>query len=457
MLNSLLIVLLLCAISAFFSLSEISLAASRRIKLKQLVDEGNINAARVLKMQETPGMFFTVVQIGLNAVAILAGIVGESAFSPALKDLFSRFFADPLAQQLGSVCSFIIVTSMFILLADLTPKRIGMIKPEVIALKIVNPMRFCLALFRPLVWLFNGMADLIFKLFKIPMVRNEDITSDDIFAIVEAGAVAGVLRKQEHELIENVFELESRTVPSAMTPREDVVYFDREETEEDIKHKIATQPHSKFLVCEGDIDHIIGYVDSKELLNRVINGQSLNLKEGVHIRKALIIPDTLTLSDMLESFKTSGEDFAIILNEYAMVMGIITLNDVMTTLMGDLIGPGQEEQIVSRDEHSWLVEGGTPIDDVMRALDIDDFPDSSNYETIAGFMMFRLRKIPKRTDYVKFAGYKFEVVDIDNYKIDQLLVTKIDDIPPVKPVLQEAIPAPQTTTEVPFEHEEHKA
>lgn len=242
MLNSLLIVLLLCAISAFFSLSEISLAASRRIKLKQLVDEGNINAARVLKMQETPGMFFTVVQIGLNAVAILAGIVGESAFSPALKDLFSRFLEVPLAQQLGSVCSFIIVTSMFILLADLTPKRIGMIKPEVIALKIVNPMRFCLALFRPLVWLFNGMADLIFKLFKIPMVRNEDITSDDIFAIVEAGAVAGVLRKQEHELIENVFELESRTVPSAMTPREDVVYFDREETEEDIKHKIATQP-----------------------------------------------------------------------------------------------------------------------------------------------------------------------------------------------------------------------
>lgn len=457
MLNSLLIVLLLCAISAFFSLSEISLAASRRIKLKQLVDEGNINAARVLKMQETPGMFFTVVQIGLNAVAILAGIVGESAFSPALKDLFSRFLEVPLAQQLGSVCSFIIVTSMFILLADLTPKRIGMIKPEVIALKIVNPMRFCLALFRPLVWLFNGMADLIFKLFKIPMVRNEDITSDDIFAIVEAGAVAGVLRKQEHELIENVFELESRTVPSAMTPREDVVYFDREETEEDIKHKIATQPHSKFLVCEGDIDHIIGYVDSKELLNRVINGQSLNLKEGVHIRKALIIPDTLTLSDMLESFKTSGEDFAIILNEYAMVMGVITLNDVMTTLMGDLIGPGQEEQIVSRDEHSWLVEGGTPIDDVMRALDIDDFPDSSNYETIAEFMMFRLRKIPKRTDYVKFAGYKFEVVDIDNYKIDQLLVTKIDDIPPVKPVLQEAIPAPQTTAEAPFEHEEHKA
>ncbi|MDX7988814.1 HlyC/CorC family transporter [Xenorhabdus sp. 12] len=425
MLNSLLIILLLCAISAFFSLSEISLAASRRIKLKLMADEGNINAAHVLKLQETPGMFFTVVQIGLNAVAILAGVVGESAFSPALRTLFMKFMNPEWADQLGFICSFTIVTSIFILLADLTPKRIGMIRPEAVAVKIVNPMRFCLAVFRPLVWLFNGLADFIFKIFKIPMVRNEDITSDDIYAVFEAGAVAGVLRKQEHELIENVFELESRTVPSAMTSRESVVYFDKNEDEDSIKEKISTHPHSKFLVCDGDIDHVIGYVDSKDLLNRVLSGQSLSLKNGVQIRNALMIPDTLSLSDTLESFKASGEDFAIILNEYALVMGVITLNDVMTTLMGDLIGQGQEEQIVVRDENSWLVEGGTPIEDVMRVLDIDDFPDSSNYETIAGFMMFRLRKIPKRTDYVKFSGYKFEVVDIDNYKIDQLLVTKV--------------------------------
>ncbi|MDC9587984.1 hemolysin family protein [Xenorhabdus sp. XENO-10] len=427
MLNSLLVILLLCAISAFFSLSEISLAASRRIKLKLMADEGNLNAAHVLKLQETPGMFFTVVQIGLNAVAILAGVMGESAFSPALKALFIKFMRPEWADQLGFICSFTIVTSTFILLADLTPKRIGMIKPEAVALRIVNPMRFCLAICRPLVWLFNGLADCILKIFKIPMERNEDITSDDIYAVVEAGAIAGVLRKQEHELIENVFELESRTVPSAMTSRESVVYFDKNEDENSIKEKISTHPHSKFLVCDGDIDHVIGYVDSKDLLNNVLNGQNLNLKDGVQIRNALMIPDTLSLSDTLESFKAAGEDFAIILNEYALVMGIITLNDVMTTLMGDLVGQGQEEQIVIRDENSWLVEGGTPIEDVMRVLNINDFPDSSNYETIAGFMMFRLRKIPKRTDYVKFSGYKFEVVDIDNYKIDQLLVTKVVD------------------------------
>ncbi|MDE9428294.1 hemolysin family protein [Xenorhabdus bovienii] len=429
MLNSLLIILLLCAISAFFSLSEISLAASRRIKLKLMADEGNLNAAHVLKLQETPGMFFTIVQIGLNAVAILAGVVGESAFSPALKTLFSNFMRQEWADQLGFICSFIIVTSLFILLADLIPKRIGMIKPEAVAVRIVNPMRFCLATFRPLVWLFNGLADCFFKIFKIPMARNEDITSDDIYAVVAAGALAGVLRKQEHELIENVFELESRTVPSAMTSRESIIYFDKNEDENSIKEKISTHPHSKFLVCDGGIDHVTGYVDSKDLLNRVLNGQSLSLKDGVQTRNALMIPDTLSLSDTLESFKAAGEDFAIILNEYALVMGVITLNDVMTTLMGDLVDQGQEEQIVVRDENSWLVEGGTPIEDVLRVLDIDDFPDSSNYETIAGFMMFRLRKIPKRTDFVKFSGYKFEVVDIDNYKIDQLLVTKIVDTP----------------------------
>jgi len=429
MLNSILVILCLIAVSAFFSISEISLAASRKIKLKLLADEGNVNAQRVLKMQENPGMFFTVVQIGLNAVAILGGIVGDAAFSPAFYSLFSKYFAPELSEQLSFILSFSLVTGLFILFADLTPKRIGMIAPEAVALRIINPMRFCLLVFRPLVWFFNGLANNIFRLFKIPMVRKDDITSDDIYAVVEAGA--GVLRKQEHELIENVFELESRTVPSSMTSRENIIWFDLHEDEQSLKNKVAEHPHSKFLVCNEDIDHIIGYVDSKDLLNRVLANQSMALNSGVQIRNTLIVPDTLTLSEALESFKTAGEDFAVIMNEYALVVGIITLNDVMTTLMGDLVGQGLEEQIVARDENSWLVDGGTPIDDVMRVLDIDEFPQSGNYETIGGFMMFMLRKIPKRTDSVKYSGYKFEVVDIDNYKIDQLLVTRLDSKPTV--------------------------
>ncbi|QCT19607.1 HlyC/CorC family transporter [Jejubacter calystegiae] len=426
MLNSILLILFLIAVSAFFSMSEISLAASRKIKLKLLADEGNVNAQKVLAMQENPGTFFTVVQIGLNAVAILGGIIGDAAFSPVFREVLDNFVSPELSEQISFILSFSLVTGMFILFADLTPKRIGMIAPETIALRIINPMRFCLVVFSPLVWFFNGLANSIFRLFKLPMARKDDITPDDIYAVVEAGALAGVLRKSEHELIENVFELESRTVPSSMTSRENIIWFDLHEDEQSLKTKIAEHPHSKFLVCNEDIDHIIGYVDSKDLLNRVLGNQSLALTSGVQIRNTLIVPDTLTLSEALESFKSAGEDFAIIMNEYALVMGIITLNDVMTTLMGDLVGQGLEEQIVARDENSWLVEGGTPIDDVMRALDIDEFPHSDNYETIGGFMMYTLRKIPKRTDSVKYAGYKFEVVDIDNFRIDQLLVTRLD-------------------------------
>ncbi|MEN0585901.1 MULTISPECIES: hemolysin family protein [unclassified Kosakonia] len=425
MLNSILVILCLIAVSAFFSLSEISLAASRKIKLKLLADEGNINAQRILKMQETPGTFFTVVQIGLNAVAILGGIVGDAAFSPVFHSMLINVVSPEMAEQLSFIISFSLVTGLFILFADLTPKRIGMIAPEAVALRIINPMRFCLFVFRPLVWFFNGLANVIFRIFKLPMARKDDITSDDIYAVVEAGALAGVLRKQEHELIENVFELESRTVPSSMTSRENVIWFDLHEDEQSLKKKVSEHPHSKFLVCNDDIDHIVGYVDSKDLLNRVLANQSMALNSGVQIRNTLIVPDTLTLSEALESFKTAGEDFAVIMNEYALVVGVITLNDVMTTLMGDLVGQ-VEEMIVARDENSWLIDGGTPIDDVMRVLDIDEFPQSGNYETIGGFMMFMLRKIPKRTDAVKFSGYKFEVVDIDNYRIDQLLVTRID-------------------------------
>ncbi|MFB6422197.1 MAG: hemolysin family protein [Candidatus Malihini olakiniferum] len=426
MLNSILLIFLLIALSAFFSLSEISLAASRKIKLKQMVDDGNLNATMVLKLQETPGIFFTVIQIGVNAMAILAGIIGDQAFSPCFNLFFQNLMRLEMADSLSFICSFILVTSLFILLGDLTPKRIGMTIPEAVAVRIINPIYFCLFLFRPLVWFFNGLSNIIFRFLNLPMVRNDDITSDDIYAVVKAGVLAGVLRKQEHELIENVFELESRTVPSSMTSRESVVFFDLHEDTSQIKEKIAQQPHSKFLVCNGNIDQIVGYVDSKDLLNRVLANQSLSLNDGIQIRTALIVPDILTLSEALESFK-AGEDFAVILNEYALVVGIITLNDVMTTLMGNLVGQGMEEQIIARDENSWLIDGGTPIEDVMHALSINDFPHSDNYETIGGFMMYTLRKIPKRTDSVHFADYKFEVVDIDSYKIDQLLVTCLEE------------------------------
>jgi CBS domain containing-hemolysin-like protein len=422
--NELFFILLLIAVSAFFSMSEISLAASRKIKLRLMAEGGQVNAQRVLALQESPGKFFTVVQIGLNAVAILGGIVGEQTLSPHVEELLRPLYDGPSLGTVAFILSFVFVTSAFVLFADLMPKRLAMLQPERIAVAVVQPMQLCMWLFAPLVWVFGSAANLIFRWFKVPSARIEDITADDIMAMADAGAQAGALLRQEQHLISNVFELDSRIVPSAMTSRENIVFLTLSESEESIRRKIAEHPHGKFPVCEGGIDSVIGYVDSKDILPRIVQGQDLSLRTQPIVRKVLMLPDTLTLFEALERFRDAKEDFALILNEYALVVGLLSLQDVMNTVMGDLVSPFQEELIVRRDDNSWLIDGATPIEDVMQALEIDVFEGFQNYETVAGFLMYRLRKVPKRTDFVLYAGYKFEVVDIDSYRIDQILVTR---------------------------------
>ncbi len=423
--DNLVIIFCLIGTSCFFSMSEIALAASRKIRLRQMAEEGDLRAEKVLALQTTPGSFFTVVQIGLNAVAIMGGIVGESAFTPYFAAALAHVIPQAWVGQLSFVLSFVLVTSLFILIADLMPKRVAMALPEKVAVNLVNPMLICITLLRPFVWIFNGMANGIFKLLQIPTARNDEITPDDIYAIMDAGAEAGVLDKGEQQMIENVFEMQSVSVTSAMTARESLVYFLLQDDEDTIKKKIAEDPHNKFLVCDGQLDNIKGVVDAKELLIRVNNGRKIDLKDTSLVRNCLIIPDTLSLSEAMEYFRHHRADFAVVMNEYALVVGIVTTDDLQSAVMGAWSLHESEEQIVPRDANSWLVDGVTPITDVMRAFGIEEFPQNQNYETIAGFMMYTLRKIPKRTDSVNYAGYKFEVVDIDAYKVDQLLVTRL--------------------------------
>lgn len=423
--QNLLIICILVLISSFFSISEIALAGARRIKLKLLAESGDNRANKILHLQQNSAEFFATSQIGLNAVAILGGIVGESALRPYFIDLISPFYQGKMLDNIGFIMSFLFVTLLFILFADLIPKRIGMINPERVALAVIEPVLLSIKLFKPLAWIINGLANLIFRIFKVNMVREENITFDDVSAVVDAGAQAGVLLKQEHHFIENVFELEERNVPSSMTTREDVVYFTLGESEQSIRQKIANYPYSKFLVCKDSIDEVIGYVDTKDILVKLLSNQSQILLNETTIRNVLIIPDTLTLSELLDRFRSSKEKFAVVMNEYALIVGVITLSDIMMTVMGDWVAPIEDEQqIIQRDEFSWLIEGTTPIENVKHALGIEDFPDWDNYETLAGFMMYKLRKIPRPADFVEYQGYKFEVVDIDHHKIDQLLVTR---------------------------------
>ncbi|MDQ0043786.1 hemolysin family protein [Variovorax boronicumulans] len=422
--QSLLIIVLLIAMSAFFSLAEITLAASRRLRLRQMADEGDPRAERVLRVQEQPGHYFTVVQIGLNAVAILGGVVGEGSLSPYFARFFESWLSVEASANVAFLCSFVIVIAVFLVFADLFPKRLGMSNPERIAVRMVGPMLVLITTFKPLVWFFTRCTDLLFKVLGMPMARDDKITSADILAMTEAGARAGVLAVREQQVIANVFELDTRLVSSVMTARESIAWFLHDDPESVLRARIVAEPFSAYPVCDGDIDHVLGYVDAKEMFQRVLSGQPLAFDQGLTLHKALVIPDRLSLTEVLEQFQQAHEDFAIIVNEYSLVVGVITLNDVMSTVMGDLVTMPDEEQIVKRDENSWLIDGITPIQDVQRALQIDELPHSEEYETLAGFLMVMLRRVPKRTDSVAWGGYTFEVMDVDSYRIDQVMVTK---------------------------------
>ena len=416
--------LFLILVSAFFSSSEISLASASKTRLQALADDGDRRATLVLDLQSHPGQFFSAIQIMVNATALLGGVIGDAAFSPFFAWVFEKLLPGHDLEHLAFVISFIIATMLFVIFADLLPKRLAIARPEAVAMFVVRPMNIIIKILRPLIYILERLSDACIRSLGMPTKRQETITSEDILASVGAGAAAGVIAPEEETVIQNVFELESRLVPSAMTARESVVFFTLDETDESIRAKIATVPFNRFLVCDKDLDHVVGFVDSKHLLRRVLEEQPISFRDSELLQGVQFIPDSLTLSEVLDVFQRTHTDFAVIINEYALVVGIITINDVMATVMGDLVTNEDDAQIIQRDDGTWLVDGSTPIDDLEHALDIDELPEDSAYETVAGFMMYMLRKIPKRTDKVVCAGYTFEVMDVDHNKIDQVLITR---------------------------------
>lgn len=422
--------------AAYFAMSEIALAGSRKLRLTRLAEKGDKRARMVLSLKENPGSFFSVVQIGINAVAILGGIVGEAAFTRLFSDWFQGFVPPDALESVAFSAAFVTVTLLFIIFADLIPKRVAMTRPESTALGMVRLMQCFIIIFKPLVWLLTVTSGCIMKLLGIPTTNKEKITNEDIEATVEAGVAAGIIAPQEQTAITNVMDLESRLIPSAMTARDNIVYFDLCEDYESITAKVRAYPHSKFLVCDKTIDQIVGCVDSKELLKRYVNGQPFTLKESGLITQVLTVPDTLTLSETLDIFKTQKRDFAAVVNEYALTVGVITLKDILWVIMGDFVPTDDTQQIVKHKDGSWRIEGATPVEDVERLLSTGKMPNDESYETMAGFLMYMLRRVPKLSDRVTFAGYRFEVVDMEGARVNQIIATKIKDPEPPEQFLE---------------------
>ena len=417
---------LLILISALFAMSEIAIAASRKIKLRVMADEGSDNAAAVLKLQENPGAFFAMIQIALNAIAILGGIVGEQALSPYVQSILVLFYQGVHLEKISFLFSFFTITSLFILFADLMPKRLAMIMPEAVAVRVVTLMRWVTFALTPLVMFFNGLTNFVLRLFKVPAEREDIVTTEDIVAMMDAGAEYGSLQQQEYELIGNVFELEARFLSSVMTPRDQIVYFDLNESSHDIATKIIENPHNHFLVVSGNLDKLRGSVESKDILRQVLKGEPANIKQELIETDVFYLPETLSLSEALNAFKSAAKPFAVVVNEYALLVGIVTVKDLMKGFMGDLITHQGDELIIARDEHSWLVDGLTPISDLAKVLDIEEFPDQMHFETVAGFLIYTMKRIPKRAEHFTFNGFKFEVVDVEGTRVEQLLVSRIN-------------------------------
>ena len=426
MFTQIVIITLLIIGAAYFAMSEIALAGSRRVRLTRMAEDGDSRAQLVLNLKDNPGNFFSVVQVGINAVAILGGVVGESAFTGFFAALLSYILPPELVDAVAFFCSFLFITILFVMFADLIPKRVAMSCPEAVAVRCIRPMMVLILMLKPLVWLLTLMSNGIMRVMQVPLNNEDQITNEDVMATVEAGAKAGVIAPLEHTAITNMMGLENHLVPSAMTTRDSIVYFTMDEEADSIREKISQTPHNKFLVCDGDIDHVAGLVDGKQLLKIYADGEVPDLCKSGLVMPVLTIPDSLTLTETLDLFKNEGSDFAVVINEYGLTVGIITLKDILWPVMGNYDVWADEQLLVQRSDGSWLVDGSTPVDDIEREFGIESMPEEETYETVAGFIMYMLRRVPKRGDHVDFAGYRFEVTNMDGYHIDQVLMYRPD-------------------------------
>jgi len=425
----------LIAISILISLSEISFAAARDVRLRARADAGDPRAVAFLKLRRNSGQIITVLQICLNAVGVLGGIISSELLTPAFSGGFSHIgLSHPLAEELGAIIAFIVVTGGFVLFADLLPKRVAMNAPDKIALSVGWFPALALKILYPAVWVFSKISDAILRVLRIPAASAvEPVTPEDLRAILAAGTASGVLLEQEHQMIQNVLGLQDRAVNSAMTPRDEIVYLDVQESPESQRDKVRVKPYSRYPLCDGGLDRVIGSIRAEDVLVAVVDepqptettalpatGQLFKMRRDV-----LSLPDTLNLWDTLAQFETHNAGFALIVNEYGLVVGLITYKDIMGALMDGLANPFEEQAIVRRDENSWLIDGAAPIGDVVRELGLRSLEDNPNFDTIGGFVMNRLRRMARKADRVQAEGFRFEVVDVEGFRINQLLVTRL--------------------------------
>lgn len=421
------IIFALLLINAFFAMSEIAIVSASKPLLRQAAKQGNKRAALALALAEDPGRFLSTVQVGITLVGILAGAYGGATISEKIAPQMNAIdFIQPHGHTVAVALIVTCITYFSVVIGELVPKQFALRHAERIAMIVAAPMSALSKLTTPVVVVLQGSAAFLLRLLGVRHDNAEQMTEEEVKAILSESAETGVIEKAEHEMLQRVIRLGDRDVKSVMTHRQDVVFIDIDSSLEEIRDQIHGAGHSRYPVIDDGPDDVVGIIQAKDMLNEVLTAQTFTVR--AHLKELYAVPENSTCLSALEHFKRSSINLMIIVDEYGSTQGIVTPSDLLEAIVGVIpsnYGDDHEAMIVQREDGSWLVDGRTPIEEIHLSLGLSEISADEDFDTIAGFMLENLRKSPKTADVLEIFDHRFEIVDMDGRRIDKILIQKI--------------------------------
>lgn len=424
------IILILILFNGFLAMCEVALISSRRSRLQQMAASGNRVAAEAMKLSSNPNDFLSTIQIGITTVGILAGAFGGATISYNLAQVFMGIpFIAPYSDQLAFFLVVASITYLSLIFGELVPKNLALMYPERITL-IVTPFMLAFSnLFLPLVKFLSRSTDAVTGILHLRRKREQSLVSEEeIRLLIKEGAKVGIFEKMEKDIAVRALKLGDKKVNALMTPRDDIRIIDTGMTIEEVKTIIRNNPHSRFPVVEGSIDKVIGvlHIRTVAVRNLELSEGQANIRELMY--KPLFIPETMDALKVLEVFKHSQMHLALVIDEYGNTRGLVTLNDILESIVGDIKSTEMGEQkIVKRDERSWLLDGRVTLEQIKDTFRLQQLPyeKSGIYQTLGGLMITKLDRIPQVGDAFEYDNFKFEVIDMDGNRVDKVLATRV--------------------------------